>query len=225
MPRPLVWVPGVVLPAVAIAALLVLGASREPAVERTAPRVVVRSPAAPAALSEAARGLSRSGAPEVVVLGDLAPARSARATALQRRPASARPRAIHEIVYVDAPAEETAPPGPIPAESHAAEPARASTPAVEPAPVLVPPVAALPPAPVPASRGPSRAGAIATGAAIGAGVGAVLGGRRGALRGAIGGRSGAVLGGVLGGASGRGRAPRGGGCPTGSIYELVSATP
>jgi hypothetical protein len=232
MPRPLVWVPGVVLSAVAIAALLILGASREPAAGRSAPRVVVRSPAAPAPASGAARDLSRSGAPEVVVLGDLAPARVAPTPAPARRSASARPRAIHEIVYVDAPAAE-AYPEPISMESPAAEPVRAST-AVEPAPVSLPPVASVPPsAPVPTPRGSSRAGAIVTGAAIGAGVGAVLGGGRGALRGAIGGaaggaiggRSGAVLGGVLGGASGRGRAPRRGGCYTGSTYELVSATP
>jgi hypothetical protein len=210
MPRPLVWVSGGVLLVLAIAGLVAFGSAGEPASEPAAHRVVVRSAAAAPPSFDSSRDPAGPGTPEVVVLGDVAPAAAARAPAPARR--SAR-REVVEVVYVDGPApraEELADPDPAPLAAPAVE----AYP--EPAAYPEPEVASAPaPAPrtAPARAGSSRTGAIVTGAAVGAGVGAIFGGGRGALRGAIGGaaggaiggRTGGVLGGVLGGASGRGR--------------------
>lgn len=211
MHRPIVWIPGAALLAVAIAALLVLGATSEPAAGRSAPRVVVRSPSQSAPTHEAARELGGPGAPEVVVLGELAPTRAARAPApAPRGGATSRPQVVHEIVYVDAAPVSPAPmsiasPDPT-AVAPAPEVAMDTQPAELPSTLPAPP----PVQPAPAQRGPSRAGGIVTGAAIGAGIGAVLGGSRGALRGAIGGAAGRAIGGR---------------CNTGSVYDLASLTP
>lgn len=233
MHRPIVWITGAALLAVVIATLLVQGATREPAAGRSAPRVVVRSPSH-APTHEAARELGGPGSPEVVVLGDLAPTRAARAPAPAPRGATSRPRVVHEIVYVDAPAAEPVSP-PMSVATAAPEVPVEPAPEVAMAPAELPSTLPAPPPvePVPAERGPSRAGGIVTGAAIGAGIGAVLGGSRGALRGAIGGaaggaiggRSGGVLGGVLGGIGGRGRTTGGGGCYRDSVFDYAYLTP
>ena len=214
MHRPIVWIPGAALLAVAIAALLVQGATREPAAGRSAPRVVVRSPSQSAPTHEAAHRLGGSGSPEVVVLGDLAPTRAARAPAPAPRGATSRPRVVHEIVYVDAAPAEPAPmsaasPDPTSVAPPALEVAMGTTPDELPSTLPAPP----PVEPAPTQRGPSRAGGIVTGAAIGAGIGAVLGGSRGALRGAIGGAAGGAIGG------------RGGSCRSSSVYDYAFLTP
>lgn len=230
MHRPLVWLTGsVVLVALlaGLAAWLHQAASDAPVSTRSAPRVVVvRSEPSPQASPTT---LDRAGAPEVVVLGDYAPARAVRAPepASAPRRAVSRSTVVREIVYVDAPA-----PASTPAPPRHPEPLYEPTPVPDPAPVYDPaPVVTSAPVAVPRSGGSSRAGDIAAGAAIGAGVGAVLGGSRGAMRGAIGGavggaiggRSGAVLGGVLGSGGARGGGSRGGSCPA-SRFDLATVT-
>jgi hypothetical protein len=235
MPRPLVWLSGVVLLAVALAALVYRGAAREPAAQRSTPRIVVLDPprTAPSRVHDA--GSTRHDGPEVVVVGDLAPARRSASSLPSERVAKA-PRVIHEIVYVTAPADEglaasvVYEPGPASSSAMTREtPSEPGAIADGPDPIVANP-APRPTVPAPVGRTSNPAGDIAAGAAIGAGIGAVLGGGRGALRGAlggaaggaIGGRSGAVLGGVLGGVGSGSRGRRGGGCWVTPSRDLVS---
>lgn len=231
MTRPRSVLQGVVLLAGALAC------QAEPAAERSAPRVVVRSShSSPAAVQAAGVPVGPAGtAPEVIVLGEPAP-REPAAPRPMRRPEPAT-RVIYRTVYVEAPAEVGEAPAPIrPANEPSApgsapayppEPAYPSEPADRPDEPPVPdrvattwPTPGSTPPTFPSSEaGPNRTEDAIVGAAIGAGIGAVLGGREGALRGgvggaiggAMGGRGGGILGGVLGGVGSGGR--RGGTCP------------
>jgi hypothetical protein len=227
MTRPRFALQGVVLLAGALAC------QAEPAGERSAPRVVVRSShATPSGVGTIGVPVGPVGtAPEVIVLGEPTPAAPRPA-----RSQEAGPRVIYRTVYVEAPAEgrveapapEPAPPEPVPA--YPPEPVYPSEPADRPEEPPVPervattwPTPGSTPPTFPGSEaGPNRTEDAIVGAAIGAGIGAVLGGREGALRGgvggaiggAMGGRGGGILGGVLGGAgSGGVLGRRGGRCP------------
>jgi len=200
MPRWIVWLPGVILPAAAAVALPLAGSSREAPTARTTPRVVVLSSAAETASPTTGGPRSGRGAPEIVLAGESPAGRAAAPTRASASARRARPHVIHEIVYVDAPADAPAPTA-LPA-------AAAASPAPE---AIVPPPPVPPPAEAAVSRAPrstGRTGEVVRSAAIGAGIGAILGGRKGALSGAIGG--------AIGGGGGIGRAGtgRGGGqCP------------
>lgn len=181
MPRWLVWLPAAVALAGGVAALPLLGtpddspAGRSATDRRTAPRVVVLSRAG-AATPTVQGPLSAPSAPEIVVAGDVAPARSAPAPRTRTRASAAPERIIEEIVYVDAPYEPEPAAAPAPV-----------TPDPEPAAVTLPaPPAGPAPAAAPASRSGRGSGDVARRAAIGAGLGAILGGGRGAIRGAAG---------------------------------------
>lgn len=215
-----------ILPAVLLAAGAALACSRaEPADGDPAPRVVFQptdathDPAAPSGRELGPAG----GAPEVIVLGDPAPAEPARPRDVPKPDPG--PRIIYRTIYVEEPAPapesgSTAPePAAGPVEAPAPEPVVAEAEPLEvPEPVepsgpdpvatTAPPTA---PAPTVPDGGSSRTEDAIVGAAIGAGIGAILGGRDGAIAGgiggaiggAMGGRSGGVLGGVIG-AGGRG---------------------
>lgn len=227
MTRPRFALQGVVLLAGALAC------QAEPAGERSAPRVVVRSsqpsPAAPRATGVPVG--PPGSAPEVIVLGEPTPREPAAPPTARSQ--GAGPRVIYRTVFVEAPAEDhVEAPAPEPA---APEPALAYPEAeLEPLDPVEEPAATgrvattwPTPGPTPPTfpapdAGPNRTEDAIVGAAIGAGIGAVLGGREGALRGgvggaiggAMGGRGGGILGGVLGGAgSGGVLGRRSGRCP------------
>lgn len=230
MTRPRSILPGMLL---LVAALSCNQA--EPADRDASPRVVFQSPElANDATARPGRELGPAGGePEVIVLGEPAPAEPATPRTVPRPDPG--PRIIYRTIYVEEPAHTTesgsSTAGPIAGEvvTPVPEPVVAETEPLEvpepveptgPEPVATttPPTAPTPTFP---DGGSSRTEDAVVGAAIGAGIGAIFGGADGALRGgiggalggAIGGRSGGVLGGVLGGTSSRGRLPRrGGGC-------------
>ena len=220
-------------PAVSFSVLLVLSvtlacqAGSEASSDRSVPRVVVRSAdgteAAPRDGAERRELGPREGDPEIVVLGDAEPRRTATPSHVRaRRERAEKPTVIYETVVVREPAPSPrTEPAPEPEPEARPEPEEtpvevASVPTTEPRPnEPVEPERQPRPAP---DEGSTRVEDAAVGAAIGAGIGAVLGGTRGAIGGAVGGavggatggRAGAVLGGVLGGSGSRGgRLPRG----------------